>query len=369
MKLSKTSKSLMLALLCASSVFAAQTSENSQRLKKALKQYPEADANGDGVLTMKEAQDFKKKKGNKATKKQVNYPVKPTFANEKYGDYDRNILDFWQADIKKPGPLLVYIHGGGFSSGSKEKLAGRGIIEKALKKGIHVASINYRYKCTSAEDLKDPQRTGLAGCFLDGARAIQHIKYKASEWNVDKERIIVFGSSAGGGIALFVGFYDDLADPDAKDKVLRESSRVYAIGHMSSQPTYIIEKWKDILGYSREDLEGVVTMEKAELPTNIKMGFSKESDLETELGKKYLSIIDMQEHADPNDPPVFIFNSGKDAMPKHYGHIVHHPKLSMHLDQVCKTNKIESKLVLGHGKRLDAYDELFQWCMKQLGPN
>ena len=40
--------------------------------------------------------------------------------NLKYGEGERNVLDLWIADEKVNSPLLIYIHGGGFSSGNKE---------------------------------------------------------------------------------------------------------------------------------------------------------------------------------------------------------------------------------------------------------
>jgi len=46
--------------------------------------------------------------------------IAPTYENVAYGDFDRNILDFWKAEADFPTPLVVYIHGGGFISGSKE---------------------------------------------------------------------------------------------------------------------------------------------------------------------------------------------------------------------------------------------------------
>lgn len=357
------------ALLVANSIL-AQTSENDERLKSALKKYPQADTNNDGVLTAKEALAFRKKmqgnRGGNEKQKQTSYPVKPTFADVKYGEFDRNTLDFWQAETEKPAPLLVYIHGGGFRGGSKERIAHRGVIEKALDSGMHCASINYRYRYNSEADHSDPQKTTLAGCFLDGARAIQFMKYKASEWKIDKDKIIVFGSSAGGGISLFIGFYDDLADPKSEDIVLRESSRVFGIGHMSSQPTYNIGKWEEILGYAPEDIQKVVSQAKAGVPQHVKLGFRSEEGLKTEEGKKYLSMIDMTEHADSEDPPVFIFNPGKNEKPTHHGQVVHHPRLSIYLDEVCKKNGIDSKLVLNNGTRVNGYDELFKWCTEKL---
>ena len=46
----------------------------------------------------------------------------PTHANVKYGAHQRNVFDIWLADSDKPTPLAIYIHGGGFRAGSKEKL-------------------------------------------------------------------------------------------------------------------------------------------------------------------------------------------------------------------------------------------------------
>ncbi len=51
------------------------TSENNARLKKALKQYPEADANKDGILTLKEARAYRATLTGRTTKKEK--PVPP----------------------------------------------------------------------------------------------------------------------------------------------------------------------------------------------------------------------------------------------------------------------------------------------------
>jgi len=39
----------------------------------------------------------------------------PDVANAKYGPHERNVLDLWQAKSDSPTPLIVFIHGGGFS--------------------------------------------------------------------------------------------------------------------------------------------------------------------------------------------------------------------------------------------------------------
>ena len=70
------------------------------------------------------------------------YSVPPTFANVRYGDHERQVLDFFKADTKEPAPLVVHIHGGGWVNGDK---VGVGDLKKLLENGISVASINYRF--------------------------------------------------------------------------------------------------------------------------------------------------------------------------------------------------------------------------------
>ena len=65
--------------------------------------------------------------------------------------------------------------------------------------------------------------------FIDRARAVRFIRQHAGEYGVDPNRIGVFGSSAGGQLALLLGTTADSGDPSASDAVLRESSRVGAV--------------------------------------------------------------------------------------------------------------------------------------------
>jgi acetyl esterase/lipase len=61
---------------------------------------------------------------------------------------------------------------------------------------------------------------------LDGARVVQFVRSQAQAWNIDRARIAVSGTSAGGTLALWVALHDDLADPTSADPIARFSSRV-----------------------------------------------------------------------------------------------------------------------------------------------
>ncbi len=137
-----------LALVSASVRVAAQSSDNNDRLKKALKAYPDADADGDGVLTASEARQYLRKNAGKIELPEARRPAgpEPTLENVKYGPHERNVLDFWKAKSDGPTPVIVFIHGGGFRNGDKGGIRSDGIIQQSLDGGVSFASINYQFR-------------------------------------------------------------------------------------------------------------------------------------------------------------------------------------------------------------------------------
>lgn len=60
-------------------------------------------------------------------------------------------------------------------------------------------------------------------------RAVRFIRHHAKDYAIDAERIGVTGASAGGHLSLMLGTAGGKGDPDARDPVDRESSRVQAV--------------------------------------------------------------------------------------------------------------------------------------------
>jgi acetyl esterase/lipase len=140
-------------------------------------------------------------------------------ANVPYGEHPRQVLDFYPAKSDTPTPVVFYIHGGGWRGGDKRTNP------KAFNdKGISVVAINYRYVQNAVEEKVQPP---VKGPLSDAARALQFVRSKAAEWNLDKERIGATGGSAGACSSLWLAFHDDLADPKSDDPVARESTRLY----------------------------------------------------------------------------------------------------------------------------------------------
>jgi len=264
--------------------------------EKWQKLAPQADANGDGVLTVNEAKAFRKegKKG-KAQKSAAEaegdaQPASPTSSDVSYGPHPRDILDFWKAESSGPTPVLIYYHGGSFKAGDKSNVLTQPVFEACLKAGISVVSANYRF----SSDAPFPAP------MLDGARAVQFVRFKAKEWNIDPERVALSGGSAGGTMALWIALHDDLADPRSADPVARESTRVRCVaahGAPSVIQPDLIQKQTGAraVGGALAQLFGASTAE----------------ELETPEMKKLTADASPLTHASKDDPPLFVIYHGR----------------------------------------------------------
>ena len=160
--------------------------------------------------------------------------VPPTLANVPYGPHERHVLDFWRAASATPTPVVFVIHGGGWQGGEKERVNKFVNVEGLLAQGISVVAINYRFiKHAEAEGVTPPVKAPLH----DAARALQFVRSKAKEWNLDQSRIGAAGGSAGACSSLWLAFHDDLADPQSNDPIARESTRLYCAAVTVAQTT------------------------------------------------------------------------------------------------------------------------------------
>lgn len=170
---------------------------------------------------------------------------KPTLADVAYGEHPKQVLDFWKAETTEPAPLLFYIHGGGWMGGSKSRV---GSLATYLAAGISVVSVEYRFVSeATAAGIKPPVEWPLH----DAARALQFVRSKAGEWNLDKTRVGASGGSAGACSSLWLAFHDDLADPKSDDPVSRESTRLTCAGVMGAQTTLDPKQMKEWTPNSR----------------------------------------------------------------------------------------------------------------------
>ncbi|PQO38447.1 alpha/beta hydrolase [Blastopirellula marina] len=208
-----------------------------------------------------------------------------------YGTHPRQVLDFYPAESDKPTPVVFYIHGGGWQGGDKKTNP-----KPFLDKGISVVAINYRYvKNAVADGITPPVKAPLE----DAARALQFVRSKAGEWNLDKEKIGATGGSAGACSSLWLAFHDDMAKPDSDDPIARESTRLYCAAVNGAQVTLDpmpLREWMPNYRYGAHafnlpNLEAVIEKREEILP--------------------WIEEYSPMTHVTKDDPPIFMYYGGE----------------------------------------------------------
>ena len=130
-----------------------------------------------------------------------------TFDSVPYGSHPRQVMDVYLPEKSAAAsPVVVFVHGGGFTSGDRKdgRLAQR--IPKCLADGIATVAVEYRF-LKDDKDAKPP----VKACLDDVVAAIRFIRAKACEWSLDVNRMGLTGSSAGGCACLFAALSGDNA--------------------------------------------------------------------------------------------------------------------------------------------------------------
>lgn len=348
--------SIITALLVVSLTTVNAQSQNdraAERLQQLLKRYPDADANGDGALSMQEANAYRKTmaRGSANKKKTKEYSIKPGFADVKYGEHERNAIDLWLAKTNdgSPRPLAVHIHGGGFKGGDKSSVS-MSAVERFLEAGISVATINYRLTDVGPFPMQ----------MHDGARAIQFLRFNAAKYNIDKSRVATTGGSAGGCMSFWLAFHDDLADKKSKDPIARESTRLTCIAPNAGQSTLdpdVLAEWFACDNLSEHGgarpLFGITEIEEAEKP-EVKALIKEASPLT---------------HLTKDDPPVFMtYKSGNvpvdETSPPNLW--VHHPIFGIRTKAIMDKMGMENYLMYKGGPEPEKYADGVEFMIAKL---
>ncbi len=122
------------------------------------------------------------------------------------GHKQQNFDLYLPKDVKKPMPLILWIHGGAWEGGMKKWID----VGYLAERGYAIASIDYRY----SQHAKFPAQA------VDCNEAIYYLWSHAKEYGFDTDRFIIGGGSAGGHLASLIGlsynnnvsrFYNDIS--------------------------------------------------------------------------------------------------------------------------------------------------------------
>ncbi|MDO5481517.1 MAG: carboxylesterase family protein [Bacteroidaceae bacterium] len=108
------------------------------------------------------------------------------------------VLNVWSTDKKGKKPVMVWLHGGGFDSGTSAWDPGMAL----AKKDVVVVSVNHRLNILGFLDLSTCgeayRQSGNVG-MLDVVAALEWVRDNIKKFGGDPKNVTIFGESGGGG--------------------------------------------------------------------------------------------------------------------------------------------------------------------------
>lgn len=145
------------------------------------------------------------------------YLVLDSIIGGSYGtavDYQSNnqnlLFDFYEPanDILTKRPLIIYIHGGGFTSGSRTYPSVQMLCRRMANKGYAVANIDYRLDPNFDIYNSNSDRRAMTDAMHDAKKAIRYFKANAATFGIDTSLVFIGGESAGAATAMMASFVD-----------------------------------------------------------------------------------------------------------------------------------------------------------------
>jgi acetyl esterase/lipase len=306
---------LLPALLCCASLASAQTEKSTPPQSTAPAATPAA----------------------KAAKPAAPRP-EPTIANVHYGDSPKQVLDFYKAESSTPTPVVFFIHGGGWTAGTKDSVGVN--VPTMLKQGISVVSVEYRF---IQEAMAAKQMPPVEWPLHDAARALQFVRSKAGEWNIDKKRIGATGGSAGACSSLWLAFHPDMADPKSKDPVAHESTRLLCAAVTGAQTSLDPKELKEWTPNSRYGGHAFGFMPDGDVKKRDSQfaEFAENREKLLPLIKEYSPI----EHVTADDPPVYLIYDAAPALGQEQKDPTHTSNYGVKLQEKAKSVGVDCELV------------------------
>jgi acetyl esterase/lipase len=140
--------------------------------------------------------------GTWAATAQNRYQISPNLTYLVANNYEDKLDIYHRRDVSGPQPTLIYIHGGGWTGGTKESAFMS--VMPWLEMGWNVVNVEYRLARVSHAP------AAVEDCLC----ALKWVVSHASEYHIDSSKIVVSGDSAGGHLSLMTGMTPDSAGLD-----------------------------------------------------------------------------------------------------------------------------------------------------------
>jgi len=280
----------------------------------------------------------------------------------KYKGVERGDLDFYKpiggAAIK---PLLIFIHGGGYVSGSKAGVYNSSVeangLNSLIDADIAVISLNYRFVITDGTD-----RDGVKKAYSDVRDAIQRIKFDADLFGIDKNNVCMYGKSAGAGMCVYFSSVNLALAGSTNFR--GESTTPNFVAARRPQPLNF-RKWGDFFTtwnftslLANNDIKDLIyPFYGMPIPAT-----GNVEDFDTLSLRNYGERLDLHKLFNPVGVPVYIENNDSTDDPTEFGDLIHHPNFSQKFKDIADLRGLECTYVTNNPPGANIYT----WIINKL---
>ena len=215
----------------------------------------------------------------------------PTLKDASYvvNGHERQKLDLHVPAGEGPFPVIFWVHGGAWRTGSKDNPPAL----RYLEKGYAVASINYRFS----------QHAVFPAQLEDCKAAIRWLRAHAAQYRLDPKRFAAWGASAGGHLVALLGATGDTKQFDVGEH-LDQSSAVQAVVDWFG-PTDFLQM------NLQAGKQGTLDHDAADSPESCLIGGPIRNHPDKVLRASPLHFVS------PGDAPYLIMHGDKDPLVAH----------------------------------------------------
>ncbi len=277
-------------------------------------------------------------------------------------------LDLFRSKEEPPSPLLIWIHGGAWMSGSRAQ------IPEALRRlpaeGVSVASLDYRL--TSQDGRWGEEPVHWPAQRDDCKAAVRWLRANAKELNVDPEAFVVWGASAGGHLAATLGLTNDAPGTLGEVGEHAEISSAVSLAIDFYGPTELFLMNQDVT----EPPGSVIDHDAHDSPESLVLGAKVHGHSLAEIRahmndpkEPWPALVALARSASPvhalaaeHACPLFLAHGKRDKLIAFaQGQRLHRRMQSLHLKSTWRP--VEGA---GHGFREDIYLEAIAWMKEHL---
>ena len=209
-----------------------------------------------------------------------------------------------------PFPLLIYVHGGGFTGGEwRLSSNNNGLVSLARSRGYAVASVGYLLMGQSG--WSGGQRA-FPENVEDVLAAVRHLRANAAEYRLDPNRFAVSGFSAGAYMTAIVCALSNAIDHGYDVTSLGNAGVSHAVQAASSSAA--LTDFSLLNTHQSQNTGVIYFLDHDASPEGALLGGNLKNDKDKEPMKKYLRMQNPLTHISVNTPPIYMLHGASDNL-------------------------------------------------------